>query len=85
MTTLAMGAGMMPLALGWGADPSFRSPMTIAVIGGLITSTLLSLLVVPVVFTLVDDTEHALARLLHRLRRAAPTTGGVPVPATEKP
>ena len=73
MTTIAMGAGMMPLALGWGADPSFRSPMAIAVIGGLITSTLLSLLVVPVVFTLVDDTEHGLGRLLHRLRRAAPT------------
>ena len=42
MTTIAMGAGMMPLALGWGADPSFRSPMAITVIGGLITSTLLS-------------------------------------------
>jgi multidrug efflux pump subunit AcrB len=55
MTTIAMGAGMMPLALGWGADPSFRSPMAIAVIGGLITSTLLSLLVVPAVFTYVDD------------------------------
>ena len=68
MTTLAMGAGMMPLALGWGADPSFRSPMAIAVIGGLITSTLLSLLVVPVVFTLIDDLEHLLGRLAQRLR-----------------
>ena len=55
MTTIAMGAGMMPIALGWGADPSFRSPMATAVIGGLITSTLLSLFVVPVVFTYVDD------------------------------
>ena len=55
MTTIAMGAGMFPLALGWGSDPSFRSPMATAVIGGLITSTLLSLLVVPVVFTYVDD------------------------------
>ena len=55
MTTIAMGAGMMPIALGWGSDPSFRSPMATAVIGGLITSTLLSLLVVPVVFTYVDD------------------------------
>ena len=55
MTTIAMGAGMVPLALGWGSDPSFRSPMATAVIGGLITSTLLSLLVVPVVFTYVDD------------------------------
>src|SRR5690606_18101185 len=48
MTTIAMGAGMMPVALGWGVDPSFRSPMAIVVIGGLITSTVLSLLVIPV-------------------------------------
>jgi multidrug efflux pump subunit AcrB len=70
MTTIAMGAGMMPLALGWGADPSFRSPMAIAVIGGLITSTLLSLLVVPAVFTYIDDLEHLLSRLTRWLRRA---------------
>jgi multidrug efflux pump subunit AcrB len=69
MTTIAMGAGMMPLALGWGADPSFRSPMAITVIGGLITSTLLSLLVVPAVFTYVDDFEHWLQRMLRKLRR----------------
>jgi multidrug efflux pump subunit AcrB len=55
MTTIAMGAGMLPIALGLGADPSFRVPMATAVIGGLITSTLLSLFVVPVVFTYVDD------------------------------
>ena len=55
MTTVAMGAGMMPIALGIGTDPSFRAPMAIVVIGGLITSTFLSLLVVPVVFTYVDD------------------------------
>ena len=55
MTTVAMGAGMMPIALGIGADPSFRAPMAIVVIGGLITSTFLSLLVIPVVFTYVDD------------------------------
>ena len=55
MTTIAMGAGMLPIALGFGADPSFRAPMAIAVIGGLITSTFLSLLVIPVVFTYVDD------------------------------
>jgi len=69
MTTIAMGAGMMPLALGWGADPSFRSPMAITVIGGLITSTLLSLLVVPAVFTYVDDFEHWLQRMMRKLRR----------------
>jgi hypothetical protein len=55
MTTIAMGAGMMPIALGLGTDPSFRAPMAIVVIGGLITSTFLSLLVIPVVFTYVDD------------------------------
>jgi multidrug efflux pump subunit AcrB len=55
MTTIAMGAGMLPIALGIGADPSFRAPMAIVVIGGLITSTFLSLLVIPVVFTYVDD------------------------------
>jgi multidrug efflux pump subunit AcrB len=56
MTTLAMGAGMLPIAVGWGAaDASFRSPMAVAVIGGLMTSTVLSLLVIPAVFTVVDD------------------------------
>ena len=69
MTTIAMGAGMMPLAIGFGADPSFRSPMAIAVIGGLVTSTLLSLLVVPAVFTYVDDVERLFARLGRRRRR----------------
>ena len=68
MTTIAMGAGMMPLALGWGADPSFRSPMAVAVIGGLITSTLLSLLVVPAVFTYIDDLEHWLKRSMAKMR-----------------
>jgi len=63
MTTIAMGAGMMPVALGVGADPSFRAPMAIVVIGGLITSTLLSLLVIPVVFTYVDDAVQWLRRL----------------------
>ncbi|MBA2673376.1 efflux RND transporter permease subunit [Ramlibacter sp.] len=69
MTTIAMGAGMLPIALGIGsADPSFRSPMSIAVIGGLITSTVLSLLVIPVVFTYLDDIEQWLHRRIDRLR-----------------
>lgn len=69
MTTLAMGAGMLPIAIGWGAaDASFRSPMATAVIGGLITSTVLSLLVVPAVFTYVDDFEQWMRRQLRRLR-----------------
>jgi multidrug efflux pump subunit AcrB len=72
MTTIAMGAGMLPLAMGLSGDPSFRSPMAIAVIGGLITSTLLSLLVVPAVFTYVDDFEHWLGRKARALRRHHP-------------
>lgn len=67
MTTVAMVAGMAPIALGLGADASFRQPMAIAVIGGLLTSTFLSLLVVPVVFTFVDDLEHRLRQWLARL------------------
>lgn len=55
MTTIAMAAGMLPNAMGLGAEPSFRQPMAVVVIGGLLTSTVLSLLVVPVVFTYVDD------------------------------
>ncbi len=67
MTTVAMGAGMMPIAIGLGTDPSFRAPMAIVVIGGLITSTFLSLLVVPVVFTYVDDfLSFVRRRILHR-------------------
>jgi len=73
MTTLAMGAGMAPIAFGWSAaDSSFRSPMAMAVIGGLITSTVLSLLVVPAVFTYVDDIEHWIRRVVRRLRRQPP-------------
>ena len=67
MTTIAMGAGMLPNALGLGAEPSFRQPMAIVVIGGLLTSTLLSLLVVPVVFTYVDDLLLAGRRAIRRL------------------
>jgi multidrug efflux pump subunit AcrB len=66
MTTIAMAAGMLPIALGWGTDPSFRAPMAIVVIGGLITSTFLSLLVIPVLFTYVDDTIQGLKRLFGR-------------------
>jgi multidrug efflux pump subunit AcrB len=79
MTTIAMGAGMLPIAIGLGAaDPSFRSPMSIAVIGGLITSTVLSLLVVPVVFTYMDDLEQWTRRAVRRLRgrHGTPPPGG---------
>jgi multidrug efflux pump subunit AcrB len=83
MTTLAMGAGMVPLAVGWGAaDSSFRSPMAVAVIGGLMTSTLLSLLVIPSVFTVMDDLEHLVKRVVARLRDA--TGGAAAAPANQK-
>ena len=76
MTTIAMGAGMLPIAVGFGAaDASFRSPMAIAVIGGLITSTFLSLLVIPAVFTYVDDLSALMGRLHRRLRRGRANGG----------
>lgn len=55
MTTLAMIFGMLPIAMGTGAGSETRAPMAVAVIGGLITSTLLTLIVVPAVYSLVDD------------------------------
>ncbi|WOS64228.1 efflux RND transporter permease subunit [Sinorhizobium fredii] len=67
MTTIAMGSGMLPAALSLtGGDSSFRQPMAIVVIGGVITSTLLSLIVIPVIFTFVDDLLAALKGLVNR-------------------
>ncbi|MGV1989186.1 efflux RND transporter permease subunit [Agrobacterium sp. 22-221-1] len=67
MTTIAMGCGMLPVALSLtGGDGSFRQPMAIVVIGGLLTSTFLSLLVIPVIFTFVDDFEKLLKRPFRR-------------------
>jgi multidrug efflux pump subunit AcrB len=73
MTTIAMGAGMLPIAFGTGtADTSFRSPMAVAVIGGLVTSTFLSLLVIPAVFTFVDDIERGFGWLRRKMSRKPP-------------
>ncbi|NKJ74769.1 AcrB/AcrD/AcrF family protein [Rhizobium leguminosarum bv. viciae] len=67
MTTIAMACGMLPVALSLtGGDSSFRQPMAIVVIGGVMMSTLLSLVVIPVIFTFVDDLNEALKRLIHR-------------------
>jgi hydrophobic/amphiphilic exporter-1 (mainly G- bacteria), HAE1 family len=66
MTTLAIVIGMIPTAFGMGAAGSFRSPMAIAVIGGEFSSTILSLVVVPVIYTLLDDGLIAVARLFNR-------------------
>jgi HAE1 family hydrophobic/amphiphilic exporter-1 len=75
MTSLAMMAGMLPTALSIGQGSEFRQPMAIAVIGGLITSTVLSLVLVPVVYEFVDDFERWILPRLSRL--ATPRAGGV--------
>ncbi|MGC5832092.1 efflux RND transporter permease subunit [Ralstonia pseudosolanacearum] len=80
MTTIAMGAGMLPNALGLGAEPSFRQPMAIVVIGGLLASTLLSLLVIPVVFTYVDDLEQWLRRRFRQAKTHQDASLPLPVP-----
>jgi len=66
MTTLAMIFGMLPLVFELGAGAEFRAPMARAVVGGLITSTLLTLLVVPVVYTYLDDLGAWFAHWWHR-------------------
>jgi len=58
MTTMAMIFGMIPVAAGFGAGSELRQPMGVSVIGGLITSTLLTLIAVPVAYSLVDDLGH---------------------------
>ncbi|HWG72359.1 MAG TPA: efflux RND transporter permease subunit [Steroidobacteraceae bacterium] len=88
MTTVAMVAGMLPVASGWGGDSDFRGPMAIAVIGGLITSTGLTLVIVPAVFTVLDDIERWIAPKAGRLLaetaaapRPAVGSGAPPGPA----
>ncbi|ACL58916.1 efflux RND transporter permease subunit [Methylobacterium nodulans] len=66
MTTIAMAAGMVPSAMALGIGGEFRSPMAIAVISGLIVSTLLSLLFVPAIFVLMDDLSRLFGRLFGR-------------------
>jgi HAE1 family hydrophobic/amphiphilic exporter-1 len=75
MTTFAMVFGMIPLALAIGAGAEQRAPMARAVIGGLITSTFLTLFVVPVMYTLLDDTA---AWVLNRRRSARATSPNDP-------
>ncbi|MDI6836137.1 MAG: efflux RND transporter permease subunit, partial [Rhizobiaceae bacterium] len=67
MTSIAMSAGMLPSAMGVGEGGSFRAPMAIAVIGGIIVSTALSLLVVPAFFLIMDDLSHLLGWIFGRL------------------
>jgi hydrophobe/amphiphile efflux-1 (HAE1) family protein len=72
MTTIAMVAGMLPVAVGVGSGSGFRQPMGVAVIGGLITSTLLTLVVVPAVFTIFDDIERWFAPRVSRILAPQP-------------
>jgi HAE1 family hydrophobic/amphiphilic exporter-1 len=66
MTTAAMTAGMVPSASGIGDGGAFRSPMAIALIGGLLSSTFLSLVFVPAAFTIMDDLGRILGSKLSR-------------------
>jgi multidrug efflux pump subunit AcrB len=66
MTTIAMVAGMVPAAVGLDSGGEFRAPMSIAVIGGLLSSTLLSLVFVPAVFTVMDDIGRLAWRVFSR-------------------
>jgi predicted RND superfamily exporter protein len=67
MTSIAMAAGMLPSALGVGEGGTFRAPMAIAVIGGIIVSTVLSLVVVPSFFLIMDDLSRLLAWIFSRM------------------
>ncbi len=78
MTTLAVVLGMIPTALGIGAAGAFRAPMAVAVIGGVFSSTLLSLVVVPVFYTIVDDVVIAVGHFLNRTAPVAVAAGQPP-------
>lgn len=77
MTTAAMVLGMLPMALGIGAGAEFRSPMAVVVIGGLLTSTGLTLVVVPVAYTLLDDLKEFFMRRVLRRKPPRPQESAV--------
>ena len=81
MTTTAMIAGMLPIAIGLGAGAEARAPMAIAVVGGLFMSTLLTLVVVPVVFTYMDDLQKLILKFFHR--HDAPEDDPIKVPSRQ--
>ncbi|WP_126976487.1 efflux RND transporter permease subunit [Frigidibacter oleivorans] len=82
MTSIAMSAGMLPSALGVGEGGTFRAPMAIAVIGGIIMSTMLSLVVVPSFFLIMDDLGRVLGWLFGRLIGPKEDEPAAPDPAT---
>jgi multidrug efflux pump subunit AcrB len=79
MTTVAMVAGMLPIAFSFTGDGSWRAPMGITVIGGLILSTVLTLVIVPAGFHLADSFEKWLAPLFGRMLTYKPGDDGTPV------
>jgi multidrug efflux pump subunit AcrB len=86
MTSVAMIAGMLPVAIGLGGSASFQGQMAIAVIGGLVTSTGLTLVMVPAAFTWIDDLERWLGRKVgHRLVNTGSAPTAVPTPAVPSP
>jgi len=66
MTTFSTILGMLPIALGFGAGAELRQPMAVAIIGGLLTSSLLSLIVVPVLYSLLEDVWDGLLQVFGR-------------------
>ena len=85
MTTATTTLGLLPMALGLGQGAEIRTPMALAVIGGLATSTVLTLIVVPVIYELVERMREALSFSRLRAGRDAPASGGVPAPAGAAP
>lgn len=77
MTSAALILAMLPLAARLGDGGEWRAPMAVTVIGGLLTSTFLTLLVIPAVYTMVDDLQHLPANLPRRVRRLV---GGIRLP-----
>ena len=79
ITALSTMIGSIPVALGISEGAELRQPMAIAVVGGLFTSTMLTLLVIPVVYLILDDARDALARAFRRIRgtKAMPAAPGV--------
>jgi HAE1 family hydrophobic/amphiphilic exporter-1 len=81
MTTVALIAGMIPVSLGLGDGADFQAPLGRAVIGGTITSTFLTLLVIPTVYEILDDWRQGALRLIRRAT-GAPETPVVPAHAS---
>jgi len=80
MTTFALIAGMIPVALGSGEGAQFRSPLGVAVIGGVLTSTLLTLIAIPTFYEILEETREGIVRLGGRLFRGRPLPAPAPAP-----